>query len=238
MHHRPRCRNKIRLPDVMARFLFADHVADEPDEFVVRSAAAHKFMQVMVPYRKQAGANLAVGGNANAAAMPAEGMRYRSNNSDLANAVVKAITAGGLTVLMRDFDQRPVLRHALENFVECHYYSRCPHPIFFERHELDEAHDHAFFARKLAKRDDLVFVEAAHQYAIYFDRPQPGVAGGANSSEHLIEAAGHARDLRKNLGIDRVHADRNPAQSSILQRLRHLGQQVAIRRDGDIKGLV
>ena len=60
MYHRPRRRNKIRLADVVARFFSLDNTADELREIVIRSAAAHEFMQIVVPDGEQAGANFAV----------------------------------------------------------------------------------------------------------------------------------------------------------------------------------
>ena len=107
---------------------------------------------------------------------------------------------------MRNLDQGPVLRHASEDFIQRDNHFRRPYAVFFERHELNEAHDHALFSREATKWDDLVFIKAPHQYAIYFHWTEPSVAGGANSGEHLIEAAGHAGDLCESVRIDRVHA--------------------------------
>src|SRR5256885_10887031 len=85
--------------------------------------------------------------------MAAKWMRHRSDNSNLANAIVEAVPARGFTALMRNFDQRTISRHAIENFIERHNHFRRPHPVFFEGHEFDETHNHAFFAGELAKRD-------------------------------------------------------------------------------------
>ena len=41
MHHRPRCGHEIWLPDVVAFFLPLHYTADELNQFVVGSAAAH-----------------------------------------------------------------------------------------------------------------------------------------------------------------------------------------------------
>src|SRR5579864_5772322 len=128
-------------------------------------------MQVVVPDGKEASANLAVAGDADAAAMPAEGMRDRCDDSDFADAVIEAITAGGLRMGVRNFDERPVLGYARQNFVECHNGRGRPDAVFFERHELDEADDDAFFAGEHSEGDDLVFVEATQEDAVDLDRP-------------------------------------------------------------------
>jgi hypothetical protein len=85
--------------------------------------------------------------------------------------------------------------------------------IFFEWHELDEPHDHAFFADKHLKRDDLVFVEAVHEHAIPFQRPEPSTAGGANACEDVIKTTWHARDQGKTVGVYCIHADRDAIQA-------------------------
>ena len=185
----------------------------------------------MVPHRKEAGADFAIGGNTNPAAMSAEGMRNRRNDSDFADAVIETIAPRGFAAGVWNFDERPVFAHALENFVERNYSRRRPYTIFFKRHEFDEANNHAFFAGEHAKRDDLIFVEAAHQHAIDFQRPKPCAARGANSGEHVIESAGHAGDAREAIGIDRVHADGDAVQAGILERLRHIGEQMAVGGD-------
>src|SRR3954466_15738438 len=164
-------------------------------------------MQVVVPHRKQAGTNLAIRSNADPAAMPTERMRHRGDNPDLSAAISKAVTPRGFATLVRNLNQWPILCHTFKNLIQRDNHFRRPYAVFFERHELNEAHDHALFSREATKWDDLVFIKAPHQYAIYFHRTEPSVAGGANSGEHLIEAAGHAGDLCESVWIARVHAD-------------------------------
>ena len=110
-----------------------------------------------------------------------------------------------------------------------------PGAAFFERHEFDEAHGDAFFAREHAEGDDLVFVEAAHQHAVHFQRPQPGAARGANAGEHVIVSVGHAGDAGEAVGIDRVHGNRDAGQAGILERLREIGEQMAVGGERDVE---
>ena len=108
MHHGARRGHEIGFADVVALFFLLDHAANEFRQFFVGSAAAHLGVQVVVPDGKQAGADLAVGGDADAAAVSAEGMGDRRDDADLADAVVEAVAARGLAAGMRNFDQRPV----------------------------------------------------------------------------------------------------------------------------------
>ena len=97
-----------------------------------------------------------------------------------------------------------------------------PDAVLFQRHELDEAHDHAFFAREHAEGNDLIFVESAQQHAIHFHRPQARTPRRADARQHVVKSIGNARDAGKAVGIHSVHADGDPGQAGILERLRHL----------------
>src|SRR5436305_13909679 len=82
MNHGSRRGHKVCFADVVARLFFANHIADEAGEVVVARAAAHEFVQIVIPDGEEAGANLAVRSNTNAAAMSAEGVRNGCNDAD------------------------------------------------------------------------------------------------------------------------------------------------------------
>src|SRR5258708_34371817 len=169
--NRFRPRPGIRFAGVVAFLFFLDDAADELFQLFGARAAAHLGVEVVVPHREQAGADFAVAGDADAATVAAEGMRDGRDDADFADAVVETVAARGFGARVRDFNQRAVLGHAGQNFVERDHGVRRPGAAFFERHELDQAHRHAFFARELSKWDDLILIEATHQHAVYFQRP-------------------------------------------------------------------
>src|ERR1039457_6516412 len=181
MHHRSRRRNKSWLADVVALLFVLDGMGDELDHVFVAGALRHQASQIVLADREQTGPDLAVRCYADAAAMSAEGMRHRCNDSDLANAVFKHVAAGGLAVRVADFAQRHELSHAALNFVEGHDDLLRPHAVFFQRHEFDEADGDAFLAREAAKGGDLIVVEAAHQDTVDLDWADPGTLRGADS---------------------------------------------------------
>src|SRR5260370_39687065 len=75
-------------------FLFFRHYsANKFCQLFVASAAAHLGMQIVVPYREQASADLSVAGDAYSATLSAERMRDGRNDADLADAVVEAVAA-------------------------------------------------------------------------------------------------------------------------------------------------
>src|SRR5579872_1776776 len=139
---------------------------------------------------------------------------------------------------MWNFNQRPIFAHTGKDFFERDYSRGGPGAVFFERHEFDKAHDHAFFARKHAERDDLVLVEAAHQHAIYFERPQPGTARGANAGQHVLIPAGHARNPRKAVGIHCVHTDGHTIEASVFKWLGEVSKKMAVGSEGEVERFV
>src|SRR5581483_4753233 len=188
-------------------FLFpADDAANKLGQFVILGAPSHQAMQIMVPDREQTGSDLPVRGDADAAAMPAERMRNRRDDPDFPHTVIEPVPARSLAAGMWNLVQRTVLGHALEDFVQGDHHRGRPDAVFLERHELDEADDHTLLARKHPEWNDLVFVEAPHEHAINFERPEPGMAGSANPGENMIESAGNARDTGEAVGIYGVHA--------------------------------
>src|SRR6266699_655681 len=162
-------------------------------------------------------------------------MRHRSDDTNFADAIVEAVTAGGFTPLMRSFNQRAVLRHARENFIQRYHGLRRPDTVFLEWHELDETNDYAFLAREHAERNDLIFVEATHENTIYLYGPEPRVASSTHACEHVVEPTRHSCDTGEAVGIDGVDADGNAIQASVFQRLRHVGQKMAIRSHCDVE---
>src|SRR3982074_2917493 len=163
MHHGSRSGHESRLPDMVPLFFLYDDFLDELSELFIRSAASHQFVQIMLPNREQAGAQLAIGGDADAAAVATERMRHRGNDSNLAHAIGEAIAPSGFATLVRNLLQRHKLRHARKNLVQRDHNLRSPNPIFFERHKLDEAHYHLLFTGKLSEVCDLIFIEPAKQ---------------------------------------------------------------------------
>src|SRR5438067_10390698 len=98
-------------------------------------------------------------------------MRDGGNDADFANAIFESIAPGSLAVGMGDFNQRSILRHAHQDLIQGDHGFWRPDTVFFKRHEFDKADNDSFFTREHAERNDLIFVEAAHQNTIDFYRP-------------------------------------------------------------------
>src|SRR5260221_3555287 len=108
---------------------------------------------------------------------------------------------------MGDFYQWSVFGHAAHDFVERYDSFGRPDTVFFQRHKLDEPYCHSFFAREHAEGNDLIFVEAAHQYAVDLDGPEPGAACRSNACQDMVKSTRHASDAGKADGVDCIHRD-------------------------------
>ena len=97
-----------------------------------------------------------------------------------------------------------------------------------QRHELNEADNYSLFAREHAKGNNLVFIKAAQQHTIDLHRIEAGAARCPDSCQNAFISVGNAGDAGEAFGIDRVHADGDAIETGVFQRLRDLGQQMAV----------
>ena len=141
-----------RFADVVARFFSHDDLAYIRSKFLIGSTAQHSPIKIVVALGKQAGADLAVRCDANAAAVSAERLRDRGDDADLAYAIVEGKSlrrlAGGVR---RELDQGTECIQASDDLVHRNNGFRLPAAVFFEGHPLDEADDDAFAAGELGE---------------------------------------------------------------------------------------
>ena len=103
--------------------------------------------------------------------MPAEGLRYRSDQADFAGrAVGETILARGFASLVRNLHQRPARVNALMNLGRGYDEASVPVAIGIQRHEFDEAHHQAALAGKFGEGFDFVVVDTAHENRVHFGR--------------------------------------------------------------------
>src|SRR5258707_14329143 len=84
--HGARGRHESRFVDAMAGFFFSDHGANSLFNVLVGGAVAEQGAEIVVILAEKAGADLAVGSEANAGAVAAEGLRDGSDRAILAGA--------------------------------------------------------------------------------------------------------------------------------------------------------
>ena len=114
--HRPRRFQESRLTDVVAGFLPLDGLDNVGAQFLFAGAGAEAAVEVVLDLRKEARANLAVGGETHPAACAAKRLAHRRNNSDLTDAICKCIAPGGFAGFpRRELDQRQSAADAFDN---------------------------------------------------------------------------------------------------------------------------
>jgi len=172
----------------------------------------------------------------------AEGTRYRSDNAYFAEAIVKGETSRGFAdVIWGELNKRPNGVEPLDNFVHADDRFRSPcamawrFRVLFERHELDEADDNALAAGKLREGFDLGVVEATHEHAVDFHRPETGVLRGTDAVADTLEAARNAGDAGKGFVVDRIHAHRDALETGVSKRFGEAGEKMAVGGQGNVE---
>src|SRR5215212_7768884 len=87
LRHRPRRANEAGVVDPVFQLLVADRVTQQGNQLVVAGAVAKRRLQIPFAPRKEACAQLAVRGDANAVARRAEWLGHRVHEAELAGAV-------------------------------------------------------------------------------------------------------------------------------------------------------
>ena len=93
--HRARGRHELRFADVMPGLFLPNHAAQPVGDVVVGSAIAQVGAEVMLGHAEQTGADFAVGGQADAVAVAAEGFADRCDDADFALPIREAPAFGG-----------------------------------------------------------------------------------------------------------------------------------------------
>src|ERR1035438_1541985 len=115
--HGARGRHEAGGVDAVALLFFVHDGADIDDQIFVGSTFAQPGSQVVIVFAEQAGAQFAVGGEADTGAMTAERLRDRRYQTDFSRrAVGETVFPCGFAALVRDLLERPARVNALVDF--------------------------------------------------------------------------------------------------------------------------
>ncbi len=177
--------DEINRIDAVGGGFGADAIAHEVGDFVVRargragSLTAEDGAGVPFGRRKQAIADLAFGGEAQAVAVAAEGLRDGLNQADAAAAVGVLEVAGRLAG-MRAADRHERAEFGFEDAADgfaVEHVGGLPMLLGVERHVFDESQFEAAVASETCQRHDFLFGEAVDRDRIEPDLFKAGVAG-------------------------------------------------------------
>jgi len=224
------------LSDVMAGFLALHSLENVVAQFRVIGAASHAPVQVVFDLREKAGADFAVGREADAAARAAEGLGHRGDDANFAHAIRKGVTTCGFAGFARsEVDEGQHAADAIYDFSQRNDDAGRPQAAFFQRHEFNKAHHDIFMTGEVSKAFDLVVIEAAQQDAIDLERRETSSASGADAAQHGFKATGNASDALECRRIDGVHADGDALQARGFKRRCQRVEKMAVGGEGQVK---
>src|SRR5580704_15100766 len=227
-NHCARRRLKTRRVNAMSFIFFSDDGADEGHNVIVAGAFTKQRAQVVIVLAEEAGAQFAVGGQANARAVAAKGLRDWSDQADFSgSAVGETIFAGGFTAFVGNLHERPAGVNTLVDFRGGDDEVARPMAIGVQRHKLDESHDDAALACEFGEGFDFVVIEATDEHGVYFCGSEPRALCRVNSSHDVGERLG-ASDTFESAGIERIQADIDAAKSGGQEPFAAFSQQVAV----------
>lgn len=184
----------------------------------------------------EAGVERAVGADAEAVALVAEGAAH---GSDEADAGAGAVGQGGVEGSRRAGAAglgRPragVGRQALAHFG---FGDKALGPLLRQRphgHQLDEADLQAALGSEAEQVRQFMIVGAAQDDGVELDGRQSGVVGGGDARQDALEAC-DAGDLMEGVLFERIEADVDAAQARLRQRARLTCQGQAVGRQGQV----
>ena len=186
---------------------------------------------------EQAGAQPAVGGEAQAVARLAEVLRDAGDEAD------GPARAGDLPVLRRTVAvgavvaDEDVLLHEPAQHVAGRQQPSLSPEVFagdppVQRHELDEAHVHVVLAREVDERAELL-LHAGQEERVDLDRREAGRERRVEAGQRVPEAAA-ARDAREALRVEAVEAHVDALEPRRGELVREPGQQQAVGGQRDV----
>src|SRR5437899_2114222 len=217
------------LVDLVLQLLVADCLGQDVRQIVVAGSGPQRPAQVPLVDRKQARADLSIGGEPNAIARAAERLRHRVDEAELADAVAEREPSRGAAGFGRHghHGHEVALDDRLD-LVAAQHTLALPVAVGIERHELDEADHVRLAARQLRERDHFDFGEIAHGDDVHLDRRDARIAFELfETGQHFIQPA-TAGDLVEAVVLQCVQADVDALQARLGQRSGQRAQQEAI----------
>ena len=124
-----------------------------------------------------------------------------------------------------------MLGESREDLVGGDHAAAVPAVLRVERHLLDEAQLVAALHAPAQQRGPLVLVEAPQQHRVDLDGGEPGLGGGLEPGDDVVEAVAQ-RDPVEHLRVGGVEADVDPVEAGGGQRVGRAAQPEGVRGDG------
>src|SRR6266850_2918481 len=211
-NHGARRGDKTGLVDAVAFLFFHDDGGDVGDQILVGGAFAQHGAQVVIVLAEKTGAKFSVGGEADARAVTAEGLRDWGDEADFAGgAVGETVFARGFAALVGNLHQGPASVNALLDFRGRDDEIPGPVAVGIEGHEFDETHDDTAVAGEFCEGFDLVVIESADEDSVHFGGSEARFLGGFDAVHDLGKRFG-TRNAFESGGVERIEADVDAAK--------------------------
>ncbi len=194
-------------------------------ELGVARARPQRAAQVALGPGEQAVPHLAVGGQPDPVAVPAERPGHRRDHPDPGRTAVHQERLGGRrAALMRVVGgEAEFAAERGQDLIRGHHLGALPAVLRVQRHLLDEAQLVAVIEAEPQQRRGLVVVEVAHQHRVDLDRDQARRGRGGQPVQHVGQPV-PAGQLAERLRAQRVQRHVDPVQPGRVQRRRRCGR--------------
>ncbi len=201
-------------------------------EIVVGSAGPQQAAQVDLVDREEAVPEVAVGGETDPVAAPAERSGDAGDHAELAGAIAVPESCGGIVALVERF-QRVDPTDPLDDLLEGDDAVTGPSAVRIERHVLDESDRHPTLASVRREVEEFVVVDAAHHDGVDLHRVQPDFNCGVDAIEHLNELVA-PRQLEESVGPERIEGHVDALEASVDQLVGEQAEGGPVRGEGEI----
>src|SRR6056297_3483048 len=213
----------------------APHAVDDPAEFRIVHAAAHRPAQVRAPGSEQACVNATVRGKAGPRAVAAERLRDRADEADLPGAVLELPALGDFAAVAGlHRPDRPARLHLVHQFRGRHEFPLVPLVQRADVHVLDETYHHARVAEPLQQGIDAPLVESPLHHRVDLDGLQPRLDGGINTFQDPLRRAATAAHAPERRFVQGIQADGDAIEARALKSRRMLGEQNPVGGESEV----
>src|SRR6478672_9033284 len=208
--------------------------AQQRGQLLVGRALAQGASQVAAVGGEQACVELALGRQAGAGAVAAEGAGDGGDDADLACAVEVAKAVGDLArVARRDGPKRPAGRQLVDQLLGGHDVVQAPAVGGADVHELDEAQDDAGAAEVLGHVQHRTVVHVALYDHVDLDG-ETGLLRGLDALEHAGNREADVVHGLEDVVVEGVEADGDTVEAGIAERPGLCRQQGAVGGQGEV----
>jgi autotransporter-associated beta strand protein len=225
---------EILFADMVAGFFLPNYFFQPVRKAFVGIAVAEAGAEVVFGDAEEAGADFAVGGQAEAVAMAAERFADGGDDADFAAAIRESPALGsrGWVVRINRLETEAGLE-AGQKFMagDDHFFE--PGARGIEGHEFDEAQAQFALASKLGEGFNFMIIDVADDNGVDFDWVEAEFLGQGNAAQDFLQTVASG-DLLEIFAVERIETEADTLEAGLAQGAGFLGKQEAVGGHGQI----